>query len=68
MTGLVDEIVVVSWQAHVKCFHKRTGFEFGGNEHVAEQADTLPCDHRLDGMQLRCFLMTCSPGAGARSL
>ena len=47
-----DDIEAIARQAQIKCLHERPGREFGCHEHIAEDADALSGNHRLDGMQL----------------
>ena len=41
MATAADDIEAVSWQTQIKCLHKCAGREFGRDEHIAEDADTL---------------------------
>ena len=49
----VDEIKAIPRQANIKCFYKRAGSEFGCHQHIAEDANALPGNHRLDCVQFR---------------
>ena len=52
MTTPPDDIEVVSWKAQIKCLHERTGCKFGRHKYIAENADALSRNYRLDCMQL----------------
>src|SRR5262245_29008626 len=51
MTRYADHVVMIPAQAHIECFDKRAGREFGRHQHIAENAKTLSGDHRFNGMQ-----------------
>lgn len=46
-----DHIEAIARQAQLERFHEHTDSEFVGHEHITENPDSLPGDHRLDGVQ-----------------
>ena len=66
MIRRANHIEAVARQAYVKCFYKRAGREFGRHEHIAENADALSGNHRLDRMQLvpEAQVISCAWGSG----
>lgn len=49
---LPDEIEAVSRQAQAEHFHERAGRKFGCHKDIAENADSLSSNYRLDRVQL----------------
>src|SRR5262249_19173785 len=52
MIRYADKIEAVPRQLEVEDLHESARCQFGLDEHVAQQAHALPCDHRLVGRQL----------------
>src|SRR3954447_25381767 len=51
MAWPTDHMETIARQAQLERFHERTGGELVCDEHITENPDSLPRDHRLDGVQ-----------------